>query len=480
MKEIFYFYSRQHQLVGKKATFDLIREKIENLDLSEFMKFCIEFKVPVKKETLMEVFRKNATNTKEMNFSEFVACLSVVAEKVNEERIKLLLNKIKKLKNIGKKPLKQDNKQLKSGINKVKNDKQNLLDNNNRSDGEDPNTQDEDLTKVNKEDINDNDEDRAGNEEDDHEVENAQRGNIKHSSDTKGGIQNIHILEEIQQYKTTISELKMKSVKYLIEEFLLFLQIDNEKVYRTKMKGYVLPFHSDNKNYRIPVEIMIRKIKKIDPRTAEEIKRIIASRKDEKLKATEENERVERLRYFEQKKKLRAMNEKVNSEKRKFNTKDSNYAEIAQKHDYYEKEKETKLTWDQLESLNFQHFITNRDDDFHPEKLLGDEYDSEDAELFLDIHKTLSSKKKKEDNIFNYNNAALVKASNGVDLNSTALTKADLDRTLASNQNNKSKQQIDHSEPKNYHSHNYFNEKTERRAKELEREQDTKKAKVTF
>lgn len=70
MKEIFHFYARQHLNRGK--TFDEFQRKITVLDLSEFMKFCIEFKIPCKKELLIELFRKTACNTKEMTYDEFL------------------------------------------------------------------------------------------------------------------------------------------------------------------------------------------------------------------------------------------------------------------------------------------------------------------------------------------------------------------------------------------------------------------------
>ena len=40
LNEIFYFYSRQHQLTSRIATFDDIANKTDRMDLGEFMKFC--------------------------------------------------------------------------------------------------------------------------------------------------------------------------------------------------------------------------------------------------------------------------------------------------------------------------------------------------------------------------------------------------------------------------------------------------------
>lgn len=70
IKEIFHFYSKQHNIIGH--TFDDIHKKTTELDLGEFMKFCLEFKIPCKKELLIEVFKKSASNHKQMNFQEFL------------------------------------------------------------------------------------------------------------------------------------------------------------------------------------------------------------------------------------------------------------------------------------------------------------------------------------------------------------------------------------------------------------------------
>ncbi len=49
-----------------------MRDKTSKLDIGEFMKFCVEFRIPCKKEALMELFRKTASNTKHMCYEEFL------------------------------------------------------------------------------------------------------------------------------------------------------------------------------------------------------------------------------------------------------------------------------------------------------------------------------------------------------------------------------------------------------------------------
>jgi len=99
IKEIFNFYSHQHSNAGHKTTFDSIRDKFEHLNLSEFAKFCIEFKILLPKEKIVEIFKKSATLTKEMSFQEFKVALSKISLAINEDKIKQLKKRIQHFKN---------------------------------------------------------------------------------------------------------------------------------------------------------------------------------------------------------------------------------------------------------------------------------------------------------------------------------------------------------------------------------------------
>lgn len=101
-KEIFYFYSHQHTMVGYKSTFDSIKNKLENLNLGEFCKFCVEFKILLKKEKIVEIFKKSSKNTKDMNYQEFCVALEKIAIECNNEKINGLKRRIFRLENIKK------------------------------------------------------------------------------------------------------------------------------------------------------------------------------------------------------------------------------------------------------------------------------------------------------------------------------------------------------------------------------------------
>ena len=53
LKEIFNFYSNQHNPMASAPTFDEIAFRQINLDLAEFSKFCIEFEIPITKAKMV-------------------------------------------------------------------------------------------------------------------------------------------------------------------------------------------------------------------------------------------------------------------------------------------------------------------------------------------------------------------------------------------------------------------------------------------
>ena len=54
--EIFHFYSRQHIPLNRE--FDDLKEIMNEVDLGEFNIFCKDFKIPLNKLKINEVFKK--------------------------------------------------------------------------------------------------------------------------------------------------------------------------------------------------------------------------------------------------------------------------------------------------------------------------------------------------------------------------------------------------------------------------------------
>ena len=128
--EIFYFYTKQHSFIGQTPTFQEILKSEEHLDLAEFGKFCVEFKIMVKPQKIAEVFKKNAKNAKELNYANFVKTLQKLSVCANDEKKQYLMERIKickmKLKEINEKNKKEGVSEDKNDQNKSKEKEENL------------------------------------------------------------------------------------------------------------------------------------------------------------------------------------------------------------------------------------------------------------------------------------------------------------------------------------------------------------------
>jgi len=207
-------------------------------------------------------------------------------------------------------------------------------------------------------------------------------------------------MKEIDRLQNEISQLKANHFEKLYEDFCFFLELDNPKQYRSKLIGFNIPFRSD-KASRISQAKSKSPHYLIDPKTNEEIKRIVNIRKEEKKLLLKEMEQYQRIKYYEERQKLQMKYEqkKKQAEKLKLNRPDGadfNYSDIKRKHDIYDREKSQKLTWDQLEKLNSNHFVTNREDDFKPEDILDVDYDSDDAKTFMEMKQQADARNKEK------------------------------------------------------------------------------------
>ena len=85
LKNIFDFYCKQQMLLGKKATFEEIQKDLSVMNMAEFMRFCLDFRIPVGKSKVVEVFKKNAGNIKQLEYHQFnvnysIKCLGCLSE----------------------------------------------------------------------------------------------------------------------------------------------------------------------------------------------------------------------------------------------------------------------------------------------------------------------------------------------------------------------------------------------------------------
>lgn len=94
LQEIFTYYSKQHVLAGYTPLFSNIEQKKSHLDLNEFSKFCIDFRIPIIRQKLVEIFKKSTSNSKTMSFKEFKNSLISLANASHESKKKNITEKI--------------------------------------------------------------------------------------------------------------------------------------------------------------------------------------------------------------------------------------------------------------------------------------------------------------------------------------------------------------------------------------------------
>ena len=206
LKEIFDFYANQHYPMASAPTFDEIAFRKINLDLAEFSKFCVEFEIPITKQKMSELFKKNTSNRKDMSFTEFKNSLEKIAQAMNDSKKEKLLHKIKLYKEI---------------LGKFKDTNDIIQDFKRKS------------IYIHENDIN-----------------NPNKNNIRNSHrltthkasilfDNKKKLYE----NELKEAQNELDKLKKLSYKGVFDEFIKFIGFDDPKIYRKKMKGFIIPFH---------------------------------------------------------------------------------------------------------------------------------------------------------------------------------------------------------------------------------------------
>ena len=133
-------------------------------------------------------------------------------------------------------------------------------------------------------------------------IRNSHRLNTKHASaildDKKKLYQN-----ELNEFENELNRLKKLSYKGVFEEFIKFVGVNDPKVYRQKMKGFIIPFHDMtervlqyNGNYKLKkisrndvIEKMKRDLQKFKDNTSDKynqyyLKKIREQKEKEEMK----------------------------------------------------------------------------------------------------------------------------------------------------------------------------------------------------
>jgi hypothetical protein len=106
IKEIFNFYSRQHNSVGSNGLFSDVEKNMEHLTLSEFYRFCVEFNIPITRQKSSDIYKKSISLSQSsynksylMNFEEFIISIKLIANNINQGKMDLLQKNIQQEKN---------------------------------------------------------------------------------------------------------------------------------------------------------------------------------------------------------------------------------------------------------------------------------------------------------------------------------------------------------------------------------------------
>ena len=353
LKEIFDFYSKQHNYVIKgNGLFSAIEEKKSLINLSEFSKFCSDFSINIERQKLVEIYKKNISNLITMNFKEFLIVLEILGYTIHESKKKLLLKKISQKK--------------------------------------------EKLTLI---EIQENQ--RIEHEKIENTFQEKTTGNKSKRSLEKNQYiylnQKNNLLKEISSLKNEYEILDKKSYKDIIESFYDFLGLYQKGNYKKKMKGLFAPFQIyDHKQFNVSKKILKNK-------NEEEVKNLIKKKKKERDKLLLSQKLIEENLSYQNKLKLFEKNNKQFISRLLKKYKGIKYSDLLKekeidtqnkilKEKKKEMEKKNKISWDKLDNLNEKDF------ELEDKSLFEDSYNSDDEELLYYI---TSNKYSSQNNINN-------------------------------------------------------------------------------
>ena len=280
LQDIFIHYSKQHNIVGYTPLFSTVQQKQFHLDLNEFSKFCIDFRIPIIRQKIVEVFKKSIANFHIMTFKEFKNSLISLANSVHESKKKSITEKISNKKNeLNALELKE--KQIKE----EKKLKRLLYDNN-----------DENIDDVSNSNVKSNT---------NKSKKNIKSGKNRNASSKANLISHKkEIFNDIANYKINYNKENRKNYQEIVDDFYEFLGLYSKQEYRSKMRGYNMSpvktssnLNNQEKSFLSGDGNRSRSFKKDD---LEEINKIIENDKNKKnTKQIQDKEKRKLLLYKE-------------------------------------------------------------------------------------------------------------------------------------------------------------------------------------
>ena len=332
IKEIFTFYSKQHNSIGAKLLFSDLEKNMEQIGSSEFYKFCVEFNIPLTRLKSNDIFKKALTLSSSsyhklrlMNFDEFLISLKLLSKEISKNRMELL-----------RKNIEQEKMKLNDIEEKQKKYKELEKYNNSINFGK-----------------------------------NSNKNNIFDKNEFYFQCEKKKFTNEIFNLENKYNNEKEKTEEEIFNNFLIYLGINGKNEYKTRLKGFLLPFQIHEKKKSIT------KVKNgIGSRLESEIieaSKLFTLQKEEKMKITLSKEMMKKREQFEEKKRLfKIKNDKlikdiIKNENRKYsdklidikneiNRKKIEKIEMQKKEEY---ERKNIISWNRLENFNINSLEIN-------------------------------------------------------------------------------------------------------------------------
>ena len=312
IKTIFTFYCKQHGFYGSNPSFDLYKNSEENLSISDFIKFCNDFKINVKLTTINQIFKTSSEiYGKDLNLNNFYTCLKKLSIAINNEKIEKIKEKINSLENKIKKlsnnNVNQNNKNLKKLKKKSK-----------------PKNEIKLTIKV---------------------LEQQGKDNMNEDE----------IIKEIEKLKEEENLLNLKTENELLEELYKYINIDNQLIFEKKLIGYN-PYMKIIKN-KISKNQKFPKIKSqsYSPSTFSSILKNFVFKREKKIQNIKEKEK-ENL-YYLHLNNLREKNEILKNHL--FLKVKQNYERLFSKQNNIKKGRIYNINWEQISNNDCSSFLFN-------------------------------------------------------------------------------------------------------------------------
>ena len=366
LKEIFLFYCKQHSFLGRTPTFGDLLTKEELMTLSDFIKFCIDFKILVKKDKITRIFKQDLKDASLMTYDEFLQCLKKMAKLMHEEKIgykrdKINMYQLQKNEIIEKeKEDNNDNNEEEKNIENIDNkEKKSESDNSLEKIDENINEENKDEEKKSI-----NDKGSTGSKiklKKPRKLSNLEKNKKNKISKEPEKILSVtkeDLEEKISKLEDDIIILEQKTLDQIIEDFYNYLELDDPTKYQKRMIGYTRPFlvreddtRNPEKNVKNPIKFNKQSIMR---RYEYFIQRKENIKKQKELELLKEKN----IKYEERKKSFNKHLKKLEKDYDSRIKKD-NYIQIKRNEEDYMKGKNNKLTWKLIQKNDYQAFLLN-------------------------------------------------------------------------------------------------------------------------